>query len=1279
MSEVLPELEAPARGTRLWRWALWLVAGLLLLWVVAWLAVPPIVKSQTEQRLSTLLGREVRIGRIGFSPWSLTLTVESLSIAAAAGAGAGAEPQLSIQRVVANADLRSLLRLAPVLEALEIDVPRLRVARVADGRYDFDDIVERFAKTPAPPDTDAEPARFALYNLKLQGGSVEFDDRPMKRVHRLQDLQVALPFLSNLSDHDVTVDVLPRLAFNLNGAAFDSGAQSKPFAQDRASQIDLRITDLDLAPWLPYVPASLPLKPTRGKLVTQLQVQFAQAADGAPRVSLRGNASLADAAFAAAGAASAPAVAWRHLDVALSDVQPLARKIALGNVTLGGVTVDARRDAQGRINLLPATAAAPAAAVAASAPASAASAAVAPGTRAAWQVSVARFALNQARIDWHDASTQPAVALRAEPVDLQLGPVLWPFEAPVPLKLVGRIGAPGATDAAEFTVQGEASDRAAKATLDVQALDLRWFAPYVAQALVPLLDGRVALAATVDWAGGDQPRLALSQITASVKDLRLIEGVAAVRSTRPTPRKAATPAPAAVSVASLALGDSSVDLRGRRVVVGSFTVEQPALRLSRSREGQWNLLGWARPAPPAAASDSTPAAQPWQVQVGEAQVKGGEVHLRDEYPNDAALKLGEVVSLVADGINANVNGLTWPGAVLARTQLQLRLAAARSAGAQRPQAPAKAAANIGRIAWNGQLATAPLQARGTLRIERAPVHLFEPYFRRDLNLDLLRAEATWRGDVAVAQRSGGLEASARGDALLGDVRVNERLTPDAQVSATQGDELLSWQSFALRGLQFTLKPGAKPSLDIKEAALTDFYSRLVITEQGRFNLRDVAVAPATAASAPAPAAAPATPATAPVAAVPATAAASTPPRGALPIDISIGGTQLANGKVDFTDRFIRPNFSAALTALNGRLGPFNSASQDMATLDLRGIAAGTAQLEISGALNPTANPLALDIRAKATNLELAPLSPYAGRYAGYGIERGKLSMDLAYKIDPDGKLDAKNQVILNQLTFGEKVDSPDATKLPVLLAVALLKDRNGVIDINLPISGSINDPQFSIWGLVFRIIGNLLAKAVTAPFALLAGGGSDDLSYVAFEPGTANVTDGGRANIDKVAKALMDRPSLKMTVTGASDPVSEREASQKAALEARIRAEQRREALRAGAASDAPLPPLTPALRESLVRRVYGDTSLPNKPRNAIGLTKDIPAAEMEALLLNATQVTTDTARELALQRGLAVRDALIAKGLPSERLFLAAPKLRASGEEDAAWSPRVQLALSTT
>ena len=1230
MSEVVPARRLP----RILRWALWLMGAVLLLWALAWLAVPPIVKSQAEQRLTSLLGREVRIGRIGFSPWSLQLTIEQLSVAAAAGAGA--PPQFEVARIVANADVRSLLRLAPVIEALEIDAPVVRAARTADGRYDFDDIAQRFAKAPAEPSQGDEPARFALYNLRLQGGSVEFDDQPVQRRHRLQQLQIALPFLSNLPDH-VAVDVLPRVAFQLNGAAFDSGAQSKPYAQDRASQIDLDIAGLDVTPWLPYLPATLPMKPSRGTLATQLQLQFALAADGAPRVTLRGKASLADVALVTASDGNTPAVAWQRLDVGLDDVQPLARKIALGAVTLTGAQIDARRDAEGRINLVPATAptSTPSPPAAASAPAS----------TAPWQVSVAQVALTQARIDWRDASTRPAAALRAEAVDLRIDSVRWPFEKPAPLKLSARLAALDAQGAAAgepatLTLDGQASDRTADARAELQGLSLAWLEPYLAARLNARVEGRASAKASLTWTAGDKAQVKLADVGVQVEQFKLVES-----------GKARTP----LSVGNIAVTDASVDFTAQQVSVGSLKIERPQLALARDAQGRWNFEQWARAGnapPPSRSADDNP--RPWSLKLGELQLSGGEFRVDDQRP--APPPSSAVQLRVA--LSASVRDLSWPSGPPAKTQAQLRVS--QTDGALK-------GAQGGRVDWSGTIAPSPIAARGTLRVERFPVHAFEPYFGSGLNVDLLRGEADWRGDIAVTQRANDQwDASAKGNARVTGLRVHERTATN---STRSGDELLTWQAFTLDGLKFELRAGAKPTLDIANAALTDFYSRLVIAEDGSFNLRDVAAPPKSgvAVSAPAPAPAPA----------PAASAATTPGQG-LPIDLRIGGVRLAGGKVDFTDRFIKPNYSAALTELNGSLGAFNSTTRDMATLELKGRAAGTALLEISGALNPTAQPLALDIRAKATDLELAPFSPYSGRYAGYAIERGKLNMDVAYRIDPDGKLDAKNQVVLNQLTFGDKVDSPDATKLPVLLAVALLKDRNGVIDVNLPISGSINDPQFSVFGLVLKVIGNLLVKAVTAPFSLLTGGGSDDLSFVAFEPGTARINEAGRGTIDKVAKSLADRPALKMTVTGASDPQSEREAMQQAALNARITAEQRREALRSDAPADAPLPALTPAQRDAIVKRLYGDTKLPNKPRNAIGIARDIPVAEMEALLRGATPVTTDSARELALQRGIAVRDALVAKGLPSERLFLAAPKLRASGEDDAAWSPRVQLALGT-
>jgi hypothetical protein len=346
----------------------------------------------------------------------------------------------------------------------------------------------------------------------------------------------------------------------------------------------------------------------------------------------------------------------------------------------------------------------------------------------------------------------------------------------------------------------------------------------------------------------------------------------------------------------------------------------------------------------------------------------------------------------------------------------------------------------------------------------------------------------------------------------------------------------------------------------------------------------------------------------------------------------------------------------------------------MAPLELRGRAARTALLEIRGAVNPTASPLMLDLSARATDLELAPLSPYGGKYVGYAIERGKLSVDLSYRIEADGRLEARNQVILNQLTFGERIQSPQATSLPVRLALALLADRNGVIDVNLPISGSINEPQFSLMGLVWKMIGNLLVKVVTAPFAWLAGSGTQDLSAIGFDPGVARLEGSAVQALDQLYRGLSDRPALRMTITGAADLEGEAAALRSAGLQERLAALLRREAARAGpssrpsglssrsdaAGSALPAPVVVPQsgspAHAALLRRLYAETPLPDKPRNLVGLLTTPPAPQMEAMLLAAVPVNENAVRELALQRALAVRDALIARGLPAERLFLAAP-----------------------
>jgi hypothetical protein len=348
----------------------------------------------------------------------------------------------------------------------------------------------------------------------------------------------------------------------------------------------------------------------------------------------------------------------------------------------------------------------------------------------------------------------------------------------------------------------------------------------------------------------------------------------------------------------------------------------------------------------------------------------------------------------------------------------------------------------------------------------------------------------------------------------------------------------------------------------------------------------------------------------------------------------------------------------------------------LADVSLRGRVQGTASLEITGKANPLARPLALDLQAKVRDLELPPLSPYAIKYAGYGIERGKMSVDLAYVVAPSGELTASNKIVLNQLAFGDKVEGATAS-LPVKLAVALLADRHGVIDLDLPVSGSINDPQFSLGGVILKVITNLLAKAVTAPFALLAsafGGGSSELSRVDFAPGVATLDASARESLDKVATALADRPALTLTVVGESRLDRERDAWKKERLAQLVRAEKRRQAIAGGAGAQAEVT-VSEAEYPVLLKEVYKRADIV-KPKNVVGLAKDLPTDEMEALLLASITVADDAMQQLAVRRGVAVRDYLASRAIAADRLFLGAPK---TASDDAAWTPRAGLKLTTS
>lgn len=1190
---------------------------------------PPLLRHLAQTQLSTLLERPVSVGKISINPYTLRLDVDQLHIAERDGK----TPFVDVGHLHVNASWSSIFRRAPVIEELNIEAPQVRIVRTAEQRFNFSDIVDRLSQPENPPKPKSnEPARFVFANLQLANGAIDFVDQPLGAEHKVDGLQIGVPFLASLPA-DVDIFVQPLLAARIDGAPLHFAGKTKPFADSLESNLNVKIDGLDLPRYLGYVPGPLPVAVPQGKLTTDLTIEFQKPKTGAPVLRVHGTAGLDN--LEVVDAKKAPLVAAKQVRATLADVRPLDNVFHLDTLKLDGVRVDATRGTDGAINF------AQLGGKPVPAEANAAKAEPAPAAKSKpLDVVVSKLQLANSTVHWRDSTTQPAADLTLEDLHGDFG--VRTLGGPTTLDVGAKLAQGGALNV-KGSILLEKSTSELELKLD--GVKLAGIGPYLRQAGAPQLqngalstDGKVAL----DF-GPDKFNVRAEPLTASLADLSLAPS---------------TGKDTALRAKLLRADVKSFDLSARTIALNEVRADGLQIDALRKKDGTTTLTLLDGPqsttgksAAPAksSAKSNAPAEKPWAVTVQTLKLDNSAVGFEDQSNSRPVKVRVEPLNVVVQNASSDLG-----------KPVNVQIGAGLG--------------TKGKLDVRGEVVPQPLKADLRVNSQNLSLAGFDPYLDKSLNAAITSALLSMDGRLVLNQGKA-LTVNYQGNATLGNVRLQDRVS---------SDDFLRWRSLALNRIQANYD-GATPHVRVGAVALSTFYARIIINPNGRLNLQDIRVQPteerrsltqsepasASGAAASAPAAAPVV-ASAPASAVTVTATAPAPKAGGA--DLRVDAITLQDGNIRFTDNFVKPNYTANLTAIGGSIGTISTAAnQTPAEVTLRGSVDGTAPVDIHGKVNPLAPTAFVDLTAKADGVELTNLTPYSAKYAGYPITKGKLTMDLHYLLD-QGKLTADNHIFIDQLTFGDRVESKDATNLPVRLAVALLKNSRGEIDVRVPVSGSLDDPQFSIGGVILRAFVNLIARAVTAPFSLLAsafgGSGGEELGYIEFDPGTSDISQASAAKLDKLATALKDRPALKVDIIGRVDPEFDRDGLRREAVNRQIREQKLKDA---GDAAEADTT-VKPEEENKYLERAYKAAKFP-KPRNVIGLAKSLPPDEMRKLMETNVQVTDADLRELAQRRANAVHVALAERVEPG-RLFVVAPKLNADGIKDKGKTTRVDFAL---
>lgn len=670
-----------------------------------------------------------------------------------------------------------------------------------------------------------------------------------------------------------------------------------------------------------------------------------------------------------------------------------------------------------------------------------------------------------------------------------------------------------------------------------------------------------------------------------------------------------------IEMPSIAINGIKVDTAKRHAHAASVVSTDGVVKAWLNPDGQLNYLPlFAGNANEAATETSQSASLPWQFLIEQIALEGYRVEFTDNtIPSPVRIDLAD--------LKLSVEQFTDQSDRKFPVQLQTRVN------------------DSGAIKMGGHLSPSPLSADLDIDIDDIVLKTFQPYLQNHLRLDLVEGDVSAQGKTLFSVS----ENDAVDLKFNGNAQINRLVTRDQ----IQRRDFVKWRALELGRITVDL---ADNRFEFEDVSFDKPYLRVMIKKDSTTNFNDI-LPVASDDSAKAAAA----------------AVSDEEPAG---VHFKIGKIEMKRGASDFADYSLILPFVTQMNDLDGVVTGLSSEPNAVAELALQGKVYNLANVAIAGNYHLNSGDSSVELNFR--HLPLPLVTPYMAEFAGYKIERGQMSLDLNYTID-QGQLNAQNNLLIDQFTLGEKVENPKAVSLPLSLAIALLKDANGQINLALPISGSLDDPEFSVGSLVMKALGNMITKIATSPFRAIASmfDGEQDLSVVQFEPGKAKLAANEQAKLDMLAKALQERLALKLEVRGAAFEDQDWPALSSEALNDQLKAMRAKELRAEGRRIRAEYIELSEEEERRLLAQLFIERfpllaeytffGRPALKEPEQGDFYEIARQKLEAAL----QPDPQRLHDLAVRRAGAISNYLVEKGgIPGNRIFLLATELNPTREE---------------